>query len=193
MSLIKKYFEGILILLALSSAVLALGQVRVAPLCMMTSFLALSFYYLLSAILVLTDKRISKPVRLTFVVGLYVVSIGIVGSLFKLLLWRGGDTLMIVALSSAVAVLIVVAAFRVLLNKEARTWAWPQLAVLLKRLVPYAVTFALISFHSDEVIFENFNYHRRDQAYKELLLKSLDDPGNQALKDSLQSYRTKHF
>lgn len=192
-AIIKRYFEGILIALALISVLLAFGRVRVAPLLMIMSFLLLAFYYLLSATLVLTDRRVSRPVRLIFVVGLYVVSIGLVGSLFKLSLWRGSETLLVLALCSGGAVLLVMTVFYRLSSSESRRPLGQQLGELAKRLLPYLLISTLAFTLPNEAIFDNLSPHRDDDRYQALLLQALDEGDDVTLQDSLEAYRKKHF
>lgn len=191
MSFIKKYFEGILVTAALLSVVLAYGQVAPAPLMMIMCMLLLSFYYLLSAMLVLFDRRVSRAMRLIFIVGLYVISIGLVGSLFKLHLWHGSEMIMILAMSSGAAVLVVMAVYYWLNRTDLSKTG--QLGILAKRVVPFMAIFAFIFMLDYSTIFDNFDEHRHDQRYKELKLRSLADPANAALTDSVHLYRQKHF
>jgi hypothetical protein len=192
-TVVKRYFEWILIGLAAVSLLLAFGQVRVAPLLMIMSFLILAFYYLLSATLVLTDKRVSRGMRLIFVVGLYMVSIGLVGSLFKLSLWRGSETLLVLALCTGAAVVIVMAVYYWFSSSGTRRSTAQQLGELAKRVLPYLLVTVFVSALPNETIFDNVNPHRSDHSYRALLLQALEQPDDVSLQDSLESYRKKHF
>ena len=191
MKLLKKYFEMLLILFALLSAVLAWGEMSFAALLMLTSFMTLAFYYMLSAVLVLADKRVSRPVRLLFVVGLYVLSAGIAGSLFRMLFWTGGEALLISALSFGAAVLIIAAVYYTKLKAELKDVIGSQLASLIKRVVPYLLLFALTYLAPTATLFDLVGQNRNDIRYRALFLKSMDNPDDADLRDSLNSYRTK--
>lgn len=193
MQFIKKNFEWLLILLCAIGLLLTNGEVTGGPILTMMAFLAVAFYYLLSAVLVLTDKRVERPVRLIFIVGLYVISVGVVGTLFRVLFWQGADIMLIIALSSGVAVLAVVVLFNRFTKGATRYSIKEQLSRLTIRLVPFLFVFAAAHIVPTPIMFDLFAEHRDDSRYKELFLRSLEYPDNHALQDSLKLYRQKHF
>lgn len=186
---LKKNFEAIVILFSIVALLFLYGRLPFSERLMIVGLSTLSLYYLLSGALVLFNSRIWRIMRLIYFVGLWSISIGLLGVIFKLSFWQNSRILLLVSFSSGMAVLIFIFSYYRTIKPEAKTIAADQLKPVLYRLAVYPLLFLLLFNVSSRSLYTYMGAHREDQQYIDLLMDTLDNPDDQKAAKALEDYK----
>lgn len=173
---IGKYMEMIFIGLATLTAIMLYGNVLLAGKLVVMGFSVLSFYYLLSGALVLFDPKVERSMRILYFVGLWTISTGLLGCIFRLLFWINNELLLLMASLFGVAVLFVSLVYQLQAAPGERRAIRHQLSPLFKRILVYPALFFLLYATSVETLYRNFGTHRLNEEYIEVFLDAYYHP-----------------
>ncbi|MFN3940415.1 MAG: hypothetical protein ACK4IY_07490, partial [Chitinophagales bacterium] len=145
-------------------------------------FGTLGFYYLASGILAFLDKkRITRTIRLIYLIGLWGVSISVIGIMCRILLLQGDKELLMAATFSLIGVLLFSwLSYRRLQddhNREVFTW---QMQPLVIRSIP-AIMFSIgIIYADNEAVYKNFGTYRNNADYLHSIVQAYENPNDTA-------------
>ena len=137
----RQHLETILILFAVLTLGLLAGDVAFSERLIVVSLATLAMYYLMSGALVLFDKRVNRPMRILYFVGLWSICMGLLGVIFRLRFWLNSETLLMVATSIGAGSLVVLLLMRQMAGNEGSSQQREQLKPLFIRLLVYPAFF----------------------------------------------------
>lgn len=178
MSTLKKNLELLFLFFALLTLIMLYGQVPFAQHLIVVSLTSLGMYYLMSGALVLFDKRVERVMRMLYFVGLWSVSFGLLGMVFRLRFWHNGENILLTAFGFSAVVLLIAVVYRQTTPKEKRPPVIHQLQPLIKRLAVYPVLFFLFYWWPVDALYQQFGRYRHHEAYVEAFLEAYHAPGD---------------
>ncbi len=174
--------------MALSACALCLPALYVgfAPAQGMTVvlFCTLALYYLASGVLVLLDRQnIEKVMRLIWFLGLWGLSLLVLGAMSKLLFWTSAPMTLLAGGASALAVCAFLLLNRMGLSGELLQAFIRENRPLLRRLVIGLMLSSALYFSSNRVLYSYFGSNRDDPEYVQVLMDYLDHPDDKRAKE----------
>lgn len=150
---------------------------------------ALSFFYLASGVLVLTDKgNIEKVMRIIWFIGMWAIAIAVLGMMARLLFWESNEILLMVAGAGVLASFAFIVLNRMGLDERVKDAYVMEMRPLMRRLIPAAAIGAMLFFSNYPTLYRVFGEYRHDSDYIELLSNKLNHPSNMNFRDDWEVY-----
>lgn len=185
----KKHFEFIVILFCLVTLLFLYGQVPFSERLMIVGFSTLSLFYLLSGALVLFNSSIWRYMRLMYFVGLWSISIGLLGTIFKLGFWQNSNLLLMVGFSFGLVLLLFMFSYWRAIKPEAKVIAVDQLKPLLSRLAVYPIIFLLLFNLPNRTLYHWIGDYNDDEKYIQLFFQTLENPEDEEAQEAFEKYK----
>lgn len=186
MSQLKKNLEFILIGFALLTLIMLYGNVAFSQQLIVVALTTLGMYYLMSGALVLFDKRVERVMRFLYFVGLWSLSFGLLGLVFRLRFWANGENVLMTGFAFGAVVFLVSVIYRQTTPKDKRAGVVGQLKPLINRLAIYPLVFIGFFLWPLESLYHNFGEFRYHQPYVEKLIESHQNPQDTVLQQQLE-------
>ncbi|HSZ25836.1 MAG TPA: hypothetical protein VK766_08970 [Cytophagaceae bacterium] len=181
-----KFLEKVLIVLAFIGLLVRALMWQGGEIFLTVALPSLSILYLLMSWSVFKDKNHGHNIFLSMMTGLS-FSIAVIGILFKLLLWKGGDTiliagLMVMAISKIIGLLL--------------KWKYADALenyfknLFLRYYIIAGITLIVFLIPSKTIV---FLYHRDDPQYVTLYLRYFNEPSNMKYREDFFRYRSKKY
>lgn len=141
-------------------------------------FGTLAFYYLASGVLTFLDKkRITRSVRLIYIVGLWGISVIVIGIMCRIILLQGDKELLIVALLSLIGILMFAwLSYKNIEeenNREAFVW---QMQPLIVRSILALIIGSGFLFTDSYTIYRSFGTFRNNTEYINTIVDAYHNP-----------------
>lgn len=141
-------------------------------------FGTLGFYYLASGILAFLDKkRITRTVRLIYLIGLWGVSISVIGIMCRILLLQGDKELLIIAIFSLIGVLLFSwLSYRRLQDANNReTFTWQMQPLVIRSILAIMMSAGFI-FTDNYTVYQTFGTYRSNSEYIQTIVQAYEQP-----------------
>lgn len=141
-------------------------------------FGTLGFFYLASGILAFLDKkRITRTMRLIYLVGLWGVSVIVIGVMCRILLLQGDTELLIVALFSLLGMaMFSVIAYRNLSDAEnKKSFLWQMQPVAVRSILALIIGAGFL-FTDSYTVYRSFGTFRNDTEYINAIVDAYQHP-----------------
>lgn len=143
-------------------------------------FGTLAFYYLASGVLTFLDKkRIIRSVRLIYIVGLWGISVIVIGIMCRIILLQGDKELLIVALFSLIGILMFAwLSYKNIEdenNRDAFVW---QMQPLVVRSILALIIGAGFLFTDSYTIYRSFGTFRNNTEYINTIVDAYQNPND---------------
>ena len=184
----KQHLETLLILFAVLTLGLLAGNVAFSERLIVVSLATLAMYYLMSGTLVLFDKRVGRPLRILYFVGLWSISMGLLGVIYRLRFWVNSEPLLMVATGLGAGALVVLLVMRYLMGGEQSEQLRAQLKPLFIRLLVFPALFLLALSVPNYELYQTFGAHRDSPEYIERFIQSIENPEDSLLQQQFQHY-----
>lgn len=184
----KSYIEIFLITLSILAMLLLFFDIPYADKIVVVPFSALALYYLLSGALVLFNKKIVHGMRLIYFVGLWSITVGLIGFVYKLKFWFNSDLLLLFAAFLAMAVMAFMIIYFRTSGKDSKDSLKYQLQPIFLRLLIYPAIFFIFSTVPHGFLYGVFGEYRENETHMLLYLDVLEDPQNNDKREALQQY-----
>lgn len=186
MSQLKQHLELLLIGFTLLTGIMLYGNVAFSQQLIVVSLTTLGMYYLMSGALVLFDKRVERVMRFLYFVGMWSLSFGLLGLVFRLRFWVNGENVLMTGFAFGAVVLLVAVIYRQTTPKDKRTNVIAQLKPLINRLAIYPLVFVGFYLWPLADLYEHFGEFRYHAPYIEKLQESHDNPTDTLLRQELE-------
>lgn len=186
MNQIKKNLEGLFIGFAVLTLIMLYGNVAFSQQLIVVALTTLGMYYLLSGALVLFDKRVERVMRILYFVGLWSLSFGMLGLVFRLRFWANAENVLMTGFAFGAVVFLVAVMYRQTTPKDKRQWVIEQLSPLIKRLAIYPLVFIGFFLWPTESLYRTFGEFRYHEPYVQKLLESHQNPTDTLLHKELE-------
>ena len=175
----RKYIEWLLILQVIFSMVLIYLQVEVGYVLNMLTTWLLAFFYLLSSIRVIRDKRIERLLKLLYFFGLTSYALGWMGMMLKINFWPGSNEILILGCSGTLVVLIF---YFLRFQKEDNSF---NIQPLLIRGIPFILLFAYFALMSPTNTYGNFGRFKDDVEFSQAFIQAFENPEDPVAQEKL--------
>ena len=193
MKFIRQYFEFLLIGFCLFTLLMLLLKIDFSDRLIVVSIALLAFYYLLSGALVLFNKQVLHGMRLIYFIGLWSVTVGLIGIVYKLRFWYNSDMLLLFAVTFNMVTLIFMFGYWHTSKKDVKVIIASQLKPILYRLLVFPVFFFFFYTISHYWLYERIGPYRDDAKYMQLYLKALENPKDYESQQEYRNYEIKKF
>lgn len=186
MSQLKQHLELLLIGFALLTGIMLYGNVAFSQQLIVVSLTTLGMYYLMSGALVLFDKRVERVMRFLYFVGMWSLSFGLLGLVFRLRFWVNGENVLMTGFAFGAVVLLVAVIYRQTTPRAKRKGVIDQLKPLINRLAIYPLVFVGFYLLPTGTLYTYFGAFRHHPAYVEKMLESHANPSDTLLQQQLE-------
>jgi hypothetical protein len=187
---IKKYFEIILLLNTIVFVFFKPSMPQFGERISMIMFGTLAFFYLASGVMVFLDKyRISRSVRLIYMIGLWGIAMAVIAIMARIVLIQMSFELLIICVSSLVGVLLYARMSYTRIEKEENKKAF---AYFIQPLVIRSIFAIFIGsgflLMSNYAVYNTFGMHRRDPVYVEKAVNAYEHPQDTTVVNEFKKY-----
>lgn len=186
MSQLKKNLEWLLIGFALLTGIMLYGNVAFSQQLIVVSLTTLGMFYLMSGALVLFDRRVERVMRFLYFVGLWSLSFGLLGLVFRLRFWANGENVLMTGFAFGAVVFLVSVIYRQTTPKDKRAGVVAQLKPLINRLAIYPILFLGFFIWPLDSLYHTFGEFRYSEPYIENLIKSHQNPEDTLLQQQME-------